>query len=652
MPPNNNSDFKKPEQENESLEALKKNLYSRQEFVPDEEKNRGRFRMHDVDVPKNWGNEIVKEERRTLRDPELRMSFLRKVFLVSIVFFIISACLAVYVFFGGGNVVSSNNVAISITGPVAVSGGEIVPLEISITNQNNADLETTDLIIDYPDGTREPVDQGQLLKRYREAVGVIRKGETVSKKVQAVFFGEAGQAKIVGVSVEYRLKGSNAIFSKMKEYDVSISSSPVTLTVTSVNEVNANQNAEFSVDVVSNSSTVIKQLALSAEYPFGFTFTGSDPSPAWSNSLWQLGDVKPGVKRTIKIRGTIAGQDNEDKTFRFAVGTEDPKNENAIGTNFLSSTRKITIKKPFIGNTLLLDGDNSATHIVKSGKSVRADLTLSNNVGLKITDVKVSVKLSGNIFDTGSVAAGRGFYRSSEQTILWDQTLKSDLAVLNPDSSLGISFSFGTLPESQIRSLENPEMKVEITVSGRRLNESGVAQEVSSTITKSLRTASSLGLTTRAVYSAGQFTNTGPIPPKVDNETSYTIVWSLTNGSTDLSNTKVTAILPSYMKWLDSYGPQSERISYNPVGGQITWDVGDLSAGTGFANSPREVSFQVSLNPSTTQVGTAPTLLSEASASGDDTFAGVIVQTASRSPLTTDLTTDISFRPGQGNVVK
>ncbi|KKU25568.1 MAG: hypothetical protein UX39_C0025G0008 [Candidatus Magasanikbacteria bacterium GW2011_GWA2_46_17] len=653
MSSDNFPDFKNSEESEDNLEVLKESLYSRHDYFSGREKRQGGFNKHDVEVSSNWGDEDINSKMRPFQDPNKRVLFLKKLFLTAVIFFVVSVAVSVYVFFGGGNIISSSNVDISIIGPVAIAGGEALPLEISVTNGNNGDLETADLILDYPEGTREPADTNVTVKRYREALGTIAKGQAETKKIQAVLFGEEGDVKTIGISVEYRLKGSNAIFSKKKEYNVTISSTPVTLTVSAVKDINANQDTEFSVDIVSNGSSIIQNLALAAEYPFGFTFVSSNPAPSWSNSFWQLGDIKPGVKRNIKIIGKIAGQDNEERTLRFSVGTESAANENSIGTNFLTATKKISIRKPFIGTSFALNGDTSDAYvIVKPGKVIRADLTVSNNVGVKITDVRVSAIPAGNIFDPGSVSVGDGFFRSSDKAILWDQTLKPSLSALNPDDTETLSFSLSTLPDSEIRAINNPEMNIIVTVSGKRLDDAGVSREVTSTVTKTVRVASTIGLSARALHFSGPFGNSGPIPPKIDAETSYTIVWSLTNLQNNLSNVKVTATLPSYMKWLNRSGPGAEKISYNPIGGQILWDAGDLRAGTGLSDSPREVSFQVSLIPSLSQVNNIPTLVSEAVAIGEDDFAGLTVQSSTRVPLTTNLTTDVGFVQGQGIVTK
>ena len=637
--------------EEDGLDELQKRLYSRDEAGLPLSRSTGRLKRHDLSVPRDWGGGLP-EQSYSGEDPVARVSLLKKLLLGSAAFFVLCLGVALYVFFGGANVISSSNVDIQISGPVSVAGGEVLSLDVRVVNQNNADLDSADLIVDYPDGTRQPNDMAVPLKRYRESLGVIAKGGSVERKIQAVLFGQEGDTKNINISVEYRVKGSNAIFPKEKTYTVTINSSPVTVTVDADKQINSGQPVNFTVNVASNASTVIKNLALSAEYPFGFTFGQSDPAPTWSNSFWQLGDLPPGGSRAIKISGVLVGQDNDQRTFNFSVGTPDPSNENTIGTAFLTASNQITIQKPSISASLALNGDTSDNTSAVAGSNVRGDLTLSNNAGLKITNVKVSVKLSGNAFDQGSIVPGMGFYSSSDKTIVWDQTLTPGLAVLNPDGSVPLSFSFSVLPENTLNASTNPDMNLIVTVTGSLSNQDGSSQDVTSTITKDIRVPTNLHLTAQSLYYSGAFKNTGPIPPKADKPTTYTIVWSLTNGWNDLSNVKVTATLPSYVTWLGVVSPSSEKISYNPIGGVIEWDPGDISAGTGFVESPRAVSFQVSLTPSQSQVQSSPMLVSAAAASGDDAFANQTVQTITKGSLTTDLPTDVNWTPGQGMVTQ
>ena len=65
-------------------------------------------------------------------------------------------------FRGGGNSISSDNIEIGLSGPVSIGAGEVLSLEIDVLNKNSVDLETADLLVEYPDGSRSAVDVKQL----------------------------------------------------------------------------------------------------------------------------------------------------------------------------------------------------------------------------------------------------------------------------------------------------------------------------------------------------------------------------------------------------------------------------------------------------------------------------------------------------------
>ena len=58
-----------------------------------------------------------------------------------------------------------------------------------------------------------------------------------------------------------------------------------------------------------------------------------------------------------------------------------------------------------------------------------------------------------------------------------------------------------------------------------------------------------------AVRSIGPFENMGPIPPKADNETTYTIIFSLSSPFNDINSVEVTGSLPSYIAWKNLTSP-------------------------------------------------------------------------------------------------
>ena len=89
-------------------------------------------------------------------------------------------------------------------------------------NKNDANLESTDLIIEYPEGAQF---QGSSLfgsLRERKSIGTINAHKTYEDDIPLALFGQEGDRKEVKVTLEYRVVGSNAIFVASKNYAVFI----------------------------------------------------------------------------------------------------------------------------------------------------------------------------------------------------------------------------------------------------------------------------------------------------------------------------------------------------------------------------------------------------------------------------------------------
>ena len=137
------------------------------------------------------------------------------------------------------------------------------------------------------------------------------------------------------------------------------------------------------------------------------------------------------------------------------------------------------------------------------------------------------------------------------------------------------------------------------------------------------------------------------VSSKAEKETTYTIVWTVSNTSNSMSHVEVRATLPPYVSWKNTVLPD-QNVTYNPVGGVITWNVGSVSAGTGYGRPPTSVSFQIGFTPSVSQVGTKPDLVSAPELTGTDDFTGAVINTTgnsatihlSDSPFSTDSVTN------------
>ncbi|MBM2817504.1 MAG: protein of unknown function with transrane region [Parcubacteria group bacterium] len=640
---------------NSSIERLKRGLYSRDIRARTDRKNR-RLKNESYDVESDWsheGEEIL--EKKPIFFKEKRgVAFVTKFLIVSILFFLIASGIAFYKFYWGSNTISANNIEISIVGPVSVSGGEKISLDIKVDNKNKTDLKAADLRVEYPEGSRAIDDLETELKRTRDSIGDIPQGESAVKRVEAILFGEEKIKKEIKITVEYRISGSSAIFYKEKIYEIVISDSPVNIEVSGLKEVNANQAVDFSVTVVSNSPSPIRNLLLKAEYPFGFVFAdSSEKSLDPDNSLWSIGDLSPGQKKTIKIYGKLQGQDGEDKVLRFTTGIANDKDEKIIATPLVTSIAEVLIKKPFIGIQVALDGSTANEFVSKSGRIIRADVVWKNNLATQIKDAEILIKFKGDVLNESSVSSEFGFYRSADNTIIFDKTKIPAFASIAPGESGNLSFSFGSLNSYSGESslVTEPSISMDIAASGKRLEGNNVPQEVLYSSKRIVKIATDARLSSRSLHWNGPFQNTGPMPPKVENETTYTVVWTITNTSNRIKDAKVTATLPIYTKWLSQVSPGTENVSFNSAGSEIVWDVGDIEAGAGIDSPPKEVAFQISLFPSVSQIGQSPVILNESSLTGTDIFTSTLVG-ETRPNLTTTFRTDPDFKYSEDTVVK
>lgn len=605
--------MQEPKRPKSGLDKLENNLYSRRKELVMGRQRRA-FKERDFGVSDEW---------KTVEAPhklQHRRPVLLTVLVASLGFFIVSAVFAFFFFFKGVDI-SPNNVVIQVQGPTQVGGGEKLSLQIQITNNNPVAMENADLIVEYPSGTHSASNIDVALPRDRESLGTINPGDEVRRNIEAVLFGEENSVENISIRVEYQVAGSNATFHSDKTYPLTIATSPLSLSVNSFTETVSGQEIEFTATVKSNSANIVRNAMLTVDYPFGFKFESASKDPVFSNNVWYLGDMQPESEKKIVLRGTLSGQNGEERVFRFATGIQSASDQNAIGAEFVNVPQSVFIKQPFISASLSVAG-KSDNITATGGKELKADITWVNNLPTQIFDGEIDVKIGGSAFDRQSVQTDRGFYRSVDNTIIWSRDTNAELGAIPAGTSGHVAFNFTPVGLSSGSPIKNPIITLDITVRGKRLSDANVPEEIESTISKEIRVSSDLVLTSKVLHNTGPFQNTGPMPPKAEQTTTYTIVFNVINPSNDVSGGRVVMTLPPYVAWIGAISPPSEKITFSPVGGQIIWDVGDLPAGVGITSPPREVAFQITLTPSISQIGKAPIIVNEQTISGFDRFSG------------------------------
>jgi len=653
-------DPSRDQEEQERIKRLREAMYSRKLEPLIKEKPRRELEV----TPPPVGEEFVRKEpllqRSTIAPQSIRFTrvLIRWGIMAAIAFFLGAVGFFGYYFLlgGGAQPVSPGNIDISVSGPLQVASGSPTELQVAVVNRNRAALELADLVITYPPGTRSPVDLSTDLPSQRISLGNIEPGGRRQGTVSAVFSGIEGDRAAIKIELEYRLADASSIFVASTNYQVVFASSPISLSIEGNNETVSGQPIEFKITAASNADSVVKDVLVNMSTPFGFSLSFADPNgqKVSGGQLWTLGDIAPGQKKTVTVRGVVSGESGDERVFRFKAGTRTDTSQTTLAATLADYAHNVTVSRPFLGLAVTLNKDiigDSA--VVSPGETVNVTLAYENNLSTEVTDAVIVARLGGIEIDGATVQSSSGFYRSSDKVVLWDKTTtRGALARIAPGAKGTLNFTFQMPTNDVLAEVRNPSLSISVHAAGKRVSENGVPETLQATAAQDIKVASDLQFVAQGLYYSNPFGSSGPMPPKANTETTYALVFSLINTTNRIEDGVVTATLPPYVRWVGIYSPSGEDITFNQTDSTMTWRVGDIEPGAGVNGAvPKQAAIAIGFTPSTSQIGQQPLLIRDVTFKGKDAATGATV-TRVADEVSTSITGDPGFNSTNANVVR
>lgn len=395
----------------EQIDEMRKRLYTRGEEL----KQTVRHQLTDtkVDVSRDWGgSEKGKPQTTDLRqsipvidtpppsepEPEKPKRHYRAFILLGslLIFVAVAVVSSLYVYFGG-NQISNANINIAIQGQPLIGGGEVQSLQVAVTNQNTVPIESATLILKYPVGTRSVGDSPRTLFEERIPLNEVTPGEVQNIPVQVAVFGEENDEKIIEATVEYRVGGSNGTFYKDADpFVFRISSSPLVLRIDSVEKVASGQLVDITMTAVSNASTPLNDILITASYPNGFHFESAEPEPVYGQNVWRIDELLPEQSATIVLQGVITGLTEESLRINFEAGPADSNNQFIVGAILTESHTDFTIERPFIDVAVQIENQSGSVAVLDEGEIATVEVTIGNTLDETVYDMAVEVVPGGN----------------------------------------------------------------------------------------------------------------------------------------------------------------------------------------------------------------------------------------------------------------
>lgn len=513
-------------------------------------------------------------------------------------------------------------VAISISGLDKVESGKLLTYEISYENKNRATLESAAVKVYYPENFK-PEDNANFVSEGPTSGNFVLGDVEGKTSGQVRFNGRVYSPKGALMNIKAELVYTPSVFSSTfiakDQLSINVVSTPITLEIEAPQNISSGDEVNYLVSYKNVGAEDFDSIRIKADYPDGFTFSKSDPRTSEGNDTWYIGRLAAGGGGKIIISGKLEGERDQTRKFNVYVGTID--DDKFVSYNDEYWDTKIVASPLSITQTV----NDKKELIASAGDTLRFVINYKNEGNIGLRNVIVKEDIDSSVLDYTTLNMAGGYYDSKEKTIIWKAPDYKEFASLAPGQSGTIRFDIkvkNVLPInnendknfviSSVAKIDSPDIPTPVEmnkiISGNKID---------------IKVNSKLVLEARGYYDDKTIPNSGPIPLKVNNDTTYTIHWLVSNVSNDVSSAKVESSLPTGVSYTGKISPENSDFEYNERTNSIIWDLGDLPAGTGIINSPKEIAFQIKVRPSISQLGKSLDILNQSVFSATDAFTGI-----------------------------
>lgn len=575
---------------------------------------------------------------------------LPKTLLVIIILLILIAAAAVI---WGRHSFSRTKVDLEVEVSDDIASGEEVVLLIKYKNKNRVNLNDAYLIVNYPSGTFSA--EGKEIYQEERKIGTIFPKTEGEEDFRIRFVGEKGDVKNLTAQLDYQPQNINSRFENSTIFRAEINSVLIDLDIKGSEKTISGQEISYFIEYENKTDEDISDFKIELVYSDDFEFKESRPEPVEGefNNIWQINLLKVGEKQTIELKGILRGEEGESKILKSTVG----KIENNVFFQYSQMEYIIQISPSPLLLFLEIEGAEDECNI-NPGKQLSYKIKFGNNTDIALSELVLKLYFKDDIFEFKSLnLKGIGFFDSRENTITWSAAEVPILSLLEPNQSGEVSFSIQIKKSLPIFDFSDKNFQAKVLAQIETLTVPAKFSISELKVEKELicKINSQLDLDTRVYYYEPEsgITNTGPIPPKVDQLTNYTIHWEIANISNDLENVKVWAILPQGIEWSNYYinNVPGSRLNYNERTKEVVWEIDNVSAGAGVILPVYELVFQIGLRPSINQINQAPTLINESSVEGKDKFTKKTLKDFTPI-IDTTLPDDLGVSSDQGRVTE
>ncbi|MBI4919721.1 DUF11 domain-containing protein [Candidatus Azambacteria bacterium] len=526
-----------------------------------------------------------------------------------------------------------SQVDFAIAGPDQVASGDSAVYTISYWNNTDQIIQNAVLTIRYP---QDAVVGGDKIIQSVD-LGNIGVGGGGKREITAAFIGPDKSIKKLGAVLSYKPQNTSSTFENDALKDIAISGSALSVDFKAPEAALPNAKNTYTIHYKNNLDKAFRNISIEVVYPENFKFISADKAPAKENNIWNIGDLNPNEEGDILFSG-ILGAD-ASASFESAIGVV----ENNIFYKFSRSSSQVNLAA--LPLKLEISANDRRDFSVNPGDNLRFKIHYENNSGIALSEVVLKARLNGSMYDFSTLKTS-GYFSGANNTITWSAGNVSDFKSLPSGASGDVEFQINAKSQYPIKTFRDRNFLLQVSaeMNTPTAPPSLAAKSLSVAGDFSLKVNTKAVLKTKGYYFDSAIKNSGPLPPKVGQTTTYSVHWQITNYSNDIGDVVVKTVLPEGVSWLNKKaGAGADTLEHNDRTGELVWSVGKVAAGTGILLNYYEVIFQVGLTPSVGKANSVVPILSESALTANDTFTGNGISITAPA-----LKTDLPDDPGVG----
>ncbi len=554
--------------------------------------------------------------------------------------------IAISSFWFGNPSFSEKNVTLGLESPLQASAGDEVVYKIKYANATKTTLYNLNFLFFYPTDSTV-IQNGTTVEGQTEnfTIDHLAPGQKGEKEFKVFLVGEKGNIKSAKVNLSFKSGNLQSSFEKSALTSTTITAMPIDLTLVSPPNATAGQSIDYILDYRNTSGDDASDLLFEFTYPDGFSPKQFMSPPQQGNNVWLVPVIKKGAGKRISIQGTLDGKEGDSKSVMIQL----KRKIGNIYVNYEKASSVTVISNPILRVEIL--ANESSDYSAYPGAELRYVIKYTNSSNLNLSGLNLTVKLEGEMLDFASLNTQGGFFDDATKTILWNSSIVPDFINLSPGAKGQVTFQIAL--KSSFASNVSGASKDRFAKATAKLSTPNVppdsnADELAAFGSSITKIGTQPTFNAIVYYNDPVFGATGPLPPKVGEESYFTIHWQIINPGNDINGVVIKGKLPTGVSWVDrvNVSPDNPKPVFNPNTQEVEWDLPTVRYGVGLSSPKYDASLSLKIKPSSTQKGVNINLMQNIQFSGTDNFTkqSVII---SKKDLSTDNLVD---RPKEGAV--